>query len=236
MGGVIPLFAGAAAAVGVAAWTVRGRSSSVFGPSIWRGSCEGRAVALTFDDGPSESTPRLLDLLDRFNATATFFQVGLNADRLPDIAREVSRRGHEIGNHTYSHAMLPTADVETEVARAQQVLGEVHGGVPRWFRAPYGVRWFGLRDAQRRHGLTGVMWSTIGLDWKASGEEVARRLSDGASPGAILCLHDGRALAARPDISSTIEALERILPTLSGIGYHFQSVSQIACLTNSRNA
>jgi peptidoglycan/xylan/chitin deacetylase (PgdA/CDA1 family) len=98
------------------------------------------------------------------------------------------------------------------------------------------VRWFGLGAALDRHSLTGVMWTAIGRDWKAPADAVARRLVGGAGPGAILCLHDGRVLAHRPDISATIGALERLLPTLAGMGYHFQSVTEISCPTNSRSA
>src|SRR5215471_16707317 len=97
--------AGAAAVAG-AAWAVRGRSSAVFAPSIWRGPRDRRAIALTFDDGPSESTPALLELLARQNVPATFFQCGANIERLPHIARAVSDAGHEIGNHTGSHPMF----------------------------------------------------------------------------------------------------------------------------------
>src|SRR5580765_7165695 len=97
----------ALAGVGVAssflAWAVRGRSASVFGRSVWRGPRNRRAVALTFDDGPSESTPEILKILEEYGVTATFFQCGANVDRLPQVAREVAAKGHEVGNHTYSH-------------------------------------------------------------------------------------------------------------------------------------
>ena len=125
---------GTAMAAGLAAWAVRGRSSTVFGPSVWRGDRSQRAIALTFDDGPSESTPRLLELLERHGARATFFQCGSNAERLPRLAREVSDAGHEIGNHTHSHQPLwlraPSAVID-ELTLAQFVLTEVHGAAPR---------------------------------------------------------------------------------------------------------
>src|SRR5580658_6474856 len=85
------------------AWAVRGRSSAVFGPSLWRGPRSRRALALTFDDGPSESTPAILDVLARHGVAATFFQCGANAARLPNIARAVRDAGHEIGNHSQNH-------------------------------------------------------------------------------------------------------------------------------------
>ena len=88
---IVPLTAGAVAAgAGVLAHAVRGRSSRAFGPSVWRGDTRRKAVAITFDDGPSESTPALLDTLRQYGAAATFFQCGANIRRLPDIAREVA--------------------------------------------------------------------------------------------------------------------------------------------------
>src|SRR5690348_10834341 len=78
--------AGVCAAAGLLAWAVRGRSSRVFGPSVWRGPQDRRAVALTFDDGPSESTPRILEILARHGVSATFFLIGANVERLPSVA------------------------------------------------------------------------------------------------------------------------------------------------------
>src|SRR5579862_2964595 len=88
------------------AWAVRGRSSSVFAPSVWRGPRHRRALALTFDDGPSESTERILDVLARHNVPATFFQIGANVERLPSVARSIAAAGHEIGNHSHTHPLL----------------------------------------------------------------------------------------------------------------------------------
>jgi peptidoglycan/xylan/chitin deacetylase (PgdA/CDA1 family) len=225
---------GALAAAGWAAWAVRGRSSTVFAPSVWRGVATRRSIALTFDDGPSESTAELLDLLDRYSARATFFQCGFHADRLPSAAREVSAAGHEIGNHTYSHRrlwlQLPSF-VRTEVERAQRSLEEVHGISPKYFRPPYGVRWFGLRTVQQQCGLIGVMWTHLGRDWKLDSRAIVRRLVRAARPGAIFCLHDGREAAERPDIRSTIQATSELLPALLSRGFRFETISQILCPT-----
>src|SRR5262249_13821536 len=106
-GSMFPTLAAAGCAgSGFLAWAVRGRSASVFGRSVWRGDPNRRAIALTFDDGPSEATPEILAILDRHHAPATFFQCGANVDRLPEIARAVHDAGHEIGNHSYSHPLL----------------------------------------------------------------------------------------------------------------------------------
>ena len=225
---------GAAAAVATAAWAVRGRSSAVFAESVWRGPGSRRSLALTFDDGPSESTPRILEILSKQNVTATFFQVGANADRLPAVARAVAEAGHEIGNHTYSHPMLcfrNGAYMTRELRRAQESIERHTGARPRWFRAPFGVRWPGLRAAQQDCGVTGVMWTVIGYDWKLKGNAVAGRISGGVSNGAILCLHDGRELRAKPDVESTVEAVALLIPRLLDQGRQFETVSRLLCQT-----
>jgi peptidoglycan/xylan/chitin deacetylase (PgdA/CDA1 family) len=221
------------------AWAVRGRSSAVFAPSVWRASTARRAIALTFDDGPSESTPAVLDILAQYKAPATFFLCGANVDRLPGIARQIAAAGHEIGNHTYSHPYLflrtPSA-IAAELARAQETIQASTGVRPRWLRVPYGVRWFGLRRAQTALGLTGVMWTAIGYDWSLRADEVVKRVSAKTVNGAILCLHDGRELRVKPDIGATVEAVRRLVPMLLDQGYTFETVTRLLCPTNSRSA
>ncbi|MGD0500256.1 MAG: polysaccharide deacetylase family protein [Bryobacteraceae bacterium] len=235
-GGWILAVGGAAAASSAfLAWAVRGRSASVLAPSLWRGPRGRRAIALTFDDGPSEGTPQLLEILARSNVHASFFQCGANVERLPDIARAVAQAGHEIGNHSYSHPLFcfrSAEFIETELRRAQEAIASRAGVRPAWFRAPFGVRWFGLARAQRRLGLTGVMWTAIGYDWKLGAEEVVRRMAARAANGSILCLHDGRELRARPDIGVTVEAVRRLVPLLLDRGYRFETVSRLLCPTN----
>jgi peptidoglycan-N-acetylglucosamine deacetylase len=227
------------AAVGASAglaYAVRSPASSILAPSIHRGARTRRAIALTFDDGPSESTPQLLEILAGLKVSATFFQCGANVRRLPDVARAVAESGHEIGNHTDTHPMLYSKSREfigRELERAQEAIEGATGVRPKYFRAPYGVRWFGLRQAQDRLGLVGVMWTTIALDWKRPADRVVPRLLRGAKNGAILCLHDGRRLDAGPDIRSTLEAAREVLPKLMERGYHFERVSEILCPTKS---
>lgn len=221
-----------AAGGGLLAHAVRGRSSRVFGPSVWRGDRRRKAIAITFDDGPSESTPALLDILRRHGATATFFQCGANVRRLPDVAREVLAEGHETGNHSDSHPLCcfrPASFIEGDFARAQQTFREIQGVDPRLMRAPFGVRWFGYRAMQEKLGLLGVMWTVIGLDWKLPVQAVCDRVLRGSGNGSIVCLHDGRGCDARPDVRNSLEAVKRILPALLERGYHFETVSQILC-------
>ena len=230
--GAAALGAGAA----VLAYGVRVPSSTLLAPSIYRGVSTRRAIALTFDDGPSESTAEVLEILAAHRATATFFQCGANVRRLPDAAREVIAAGNEIGNHTDTHPYLHFKSpdfIGREIAAAQESIAEITGVSPRLFRAPFGVRWFGLRGAQQRFDLTGVMWSTLALDWKWPAGRVLERLLHGATNGAIFCLHDGRRLHARPDIGVTLKTLRQLLPKLMEQGFHFEKVTDILCPTKN---
>jgi len=233
--GLLGVATGVAAAAGFMGYAVRGRSSSVFGESFYHGDRSRPALALTFDDGPSESTPKLLDALDKYHVPATFFMCGENVRRCPDVAREVASRGHEIGNHTDSHARLDFKSprfIYREMAQAQTTIQETTGVAPRWFRAPYGVRWFGVAQAQQLLGLRGVMWTVIGRDWKWPSERVSALMVNAAANGSIICLHDGRGVRPEPDIDTTIQAVEHALPLLQERGFQFLTLSQTLCPTN----
>jgi peptidoglycan/xylan/chitin deacetylase (PgdA/CDA1 family) len=222
------------AAAAAMAWAVRGRSSQVFGPTIWRGNPGRRAIALTFDDGPSPATPRILDILASYNIPATFFQCGENVLRAPELSRAVCDGPHEIGNHSHTHpnfALRRPPYIVGEFLRAQRAIAEATSRTPALMRPPFGVRWFGFREMQARLGLMGVMWSVIGLDWKLAAPRIAERVLSRARDGAIICLHDGRGTLKDPDARPTIEAVRRIVPALLEKGYHFETVSQLVCRT-----
>ena len=193
---------------------------------------------MTFDDGPSPGTLRLLDLLDRHQVPATFFQCGANVRRHPEIARAVIAAGHEVGNHTFSHArlcprlgwrfnLLSRKEVLREFEVAQRVIVETTGVTPRYLRAPYGLRWFGMDTVTRRLGLLGVMWTVIGHDWEWPAGRVAELVVRRASPGGIVCLHDGRDIQRDPDVSETLGAVDRMIPILKDQGYRFETVTGV---------
>ncbi|HVY93402.1 MAG TPA: polysaccharide deacetylase family protein [Bryobacteraceae bacterium] len=226
----ITVAAGLTAGFAATAWAVRGRSSFVFDHSFWRGEPGRKAIALTFDDGPSSSTPKFLELLAQYNVPATFFQIGVNVKRRPEIAREVLAEGHEIGNHSHIHinfALKPAQLIEGDFSHAQSVIEDATGVTPTLMRAPYGVRWLGFRQMQAKLGLTGVMWSVIGRDWKLPADAIADRVISRVRDGGIICLHDGRELDENPDVTPTLEALRRIIPSLAEAGYHFETISQL---------
>lgn len=215
---------------GVLAWGARARSAQLFCPSVWRGPRSRRAIALTFDDGPSESTLDLLSLLHTYGVRATFFHIGHHARRLPRAVRRCAGEGHEIGNHSDRHYGLwlrSPAFIRDEIVRAQESIARIAGAPPRLFRSPYGVRWFGLRSALREYGLRHVAWTVLARDWALDPAGIVERVAPRVSPGAILCFHDGRGMRHAPDISSTLGALERLLPRWLEEGYEFLTVSEM---------
>jgi peptidoglycan/xylan/chitin deacetylase (PgdA/CDA1 family) len=206
------------------------KGSQMFGPSVYRGPGTRKSIALTFDDGPSESTPDLLDYLEKEGIAATFFQCGMNVKRLPHIAGQVAAAGHEIGNHSYSHPKLPFKSREfilREFSAAQQIIEAETGVTPMLMRAPYGFRWVGLREVQERLLLLGVMWTVIGFDWRWPAGRVSEYVWRHRSPGGIVCLHDGRGVNVRPQIGNTLEAVRAIVPRLRDEGYRFETVSTL---------
>ncbi len=170
-------------------------------------------VALTFDDGPHPvHTPVLLDILARYNAKATFYVIGRNAQRYPEIMRRIVAEGHEIGNHTLSHpvlAQLGDGNILREIDRTQQIVWDIVGAVPVTMRPPYGA--FSARQMRMlfdQRNLPTVVWSVDPQDWRRPGASVvADRMIRGARPGAVILAHDihGATISAVP------QALEGIL-------------------------
>lgn len=186
--------------------------SNWFGPSLTRVPGN-TGVALTFDDGPSESTPYVLDILAEYNVKATFFLVGMNVLRLPDIARRVIAEGHEIGNHTWSHANFYRRapwQVGSEIRHCQKVLADTLGVQPRWFRPPYGVRWFGLFPALKKADMGCAMWSLDTCDWRDPANAIIDR-GTMTMPGEVVLLHDGFRTNPGHHRAETVKALPRIL-------------------------
>ncbi len=216
-------------------YAVRAPSSSLFGPSVYRGPLDRPSIALTFDDGPSERTPEIVSLLQLYGIPATFFQCGANIRRLPEIARHVAREGHEIGNHSDLHPNFcfhSRSGIVADFKLAQLTIEDQVGVSPSLMRAPFGVRWFGFREAQRELNLLGVMWTVMGNDWKLNAPAISNRLLRGACNGAIFCLHDGRELEPCKPASATAEALRIAIPILLKRGYRFHTVSNLLCPKN----
>jgi peptidoglycan/xylan/chitin deacetylase (PgdA/CDA1 family) len=158
-----------------------------------------REVSITIDDGPHPAvTPAVLDMLDAHGARATFFCIAEQAHQHPALCREIIRRGHSVQNHTHQHrhnfAFLGTRGFEREIGQAQDTLADITGQIPRFFRAPAGLRNPFLAPVLQRLELTLVSWTRRGFDTvKRRPDEVLAKLTDGLGAGDILLLHDGNA-------------------------------------------
>ncbi|RYZ74384.1 MAG: polysaccharide deacetylase family protein [Lysobacteraceae bacterium] len=178
-------------------WGTMRPQSRLFSPVLSRLPITANAVWLTVDDGPSPETAALLDLLDRHQARATFFLVAERAAARPELAREILRRGHGIGNHSFSHPQawfwaLGPRRMAAQVDRAQATLRELTGQAPRWFRAVVGMANPFLSASLKKHGLARVAWSARGFDGVAGQpDKVVARIVEDLRPGAIVLLHEG---------------------------------------------
>src|SRR2546423_9118831 len=187
-----PLVAGAAfgvTALSGAYYATYAVRSQVLGPTDWRGRTDTSSVALTFDDGPSPDTERVLDALAAHDARATFFMVGQHAERHARTARRVAAEGHEVGNHSYSHPIFlyrGARETRRQLAPAQSAIEEASGVRPRFSRPPCGVRTPAYFRAARAIGLRTVQWTVAGVDWERIGAgESARRVVEGAGAGSV---------------------------------------------------
>lgn len=202
----------------------RGR---LLGPNLMRLSSAAAArgeVALTFDDGPDcEVTPRVLDLLDRFEMKASFFCIGSRADAHPEIVREIVRRGHAVENHSFDHAhafaMIGPRGTARDIDAAQAAITRIAGDRPHYFRAPNGFRNPWLDAVLTRRNLRYVSWTRRGLDTvRRNTAAVTRALTRGLKAGDILLLHDGNCGRTRNGEPMVLAVLPTLLQCLHRAG------------------
>lgn len=189
----------------------------IYPHALWRLNHKERAVYLTFDDGPiPEATPFILDMLDRFDAKATFFMVGDNVRKYPHLLHEVRMRGHRIGNHTYHHIdglWKPTAQYLADVEMATELLQT------DLFRPPRGWMRINLYHTLRKRGYKVVMWDVVTRDYSRllTADDVFNNVKRFTRPGSIVTFHD-----SLKSIDKLKNALPRALQWFSQQGYEFR--------------
>ena len=203
--------------------------SSLLGPNWTRlpASSEARGeVALTIDDGPDPLvTPQVLDILDLHDAKASFFCVGDEALRYPDLCREIVRRGHAVENHSQSHsrhfAAFGPRRTAVDVDRGQQTLRAITGETPRFFRPTAGLRSVFLDPVLARRGLRLASWTRRGFDTReCRADLVLCRLARNLHGGDILLLHDGNSARTAAGVPVILEVLPRLLDIIRDAGLH----------------
>ena len=189
-------------------------------------------TAVTFDDGPHpQGTPAVLDALDRLGWAATFFLIGEQARRYPDIVRETVRRGHRVAVHGDRHDYLigrtPTA-AGADLNRAFTGIAELTDAVPVWWRPPYGVLSGPALLAARQLRLRPILWSAWGRDWRslATPDSVVTDLCRGRLNGGTVLLHDSDVMSAPGSWRTTVAALPLLAEHVAAAGLRVQALPQ----------
>ena len=181
-------------------------------------------IAITIDDGPDpQVTPQVLDVLDRYGARASFFCIGEQARRHPELCREIVRRGHAVENHSQNHhhhfALFGPWRMAREIATAQDTLAEITGQLPHFFRPTAGLRNPLLEPILAHHGLHLASWTRRGYDTRnRDADDVVRRLTHRLAAGDILLLHDGNAARTATSQPMILEVLPRVLQAAATAG------------------
>ena len=224
--------AGVLAAAGLISYGAVSPRSQLFGRTFVASSAASRQLALTFDDGPNDPhTLRLLEVLAKHEVKATFFMIGRFVRERPEIARAVTQAGHVIGNHTYTHPNLFFASgsqLARELDDCEKALADAVGEHSRLFRPPFGLRRPGTLRAVAGRGLTTVMWSVTGFDWRLpTAEAIEQRVARGLRGGDVILLHDGGHRHMGVDRAPTVAATERLVTRYKGEGYSFVTIPEM---------
>ncbi len=203
-----------------------------FGPVFYRGAQSDKVVALTFDDGPYPPyTDRLLDVLAEKRVSATFFVIGENAARQPELVKRMAKEGHQVANHTYHHPdllKLDAKEIENEVVSTSQIIAALTGAAPSAVRPPHGFRDPLVLAVLRERKLDVVQWSVLSRDWTNPGsEEIVERTLRKVENGSIILLHDGDGVESKASRSQTVEAAGVIIERLRAQGYRFVTIAEL---------
>jgi len=224
-------------AAGAAALTAAGYQSMAptgqwFGRTFAGLRRPSKQLALTYDDGPNDPhTLRLLDVLARHNVRATFFLIGRYVQQRPDIARELIKAGHVIGNHTFTHPMLTFQSgdrLRAEFDGCKRALTDAVGEYSNLFRPPFGGRRPAVLRMARQMGLEPIMWNVTAYDWKAeSSEYIEHKVTSKVQGGDVILLHDGGHRAFGTDRSHTVAATDRLIARYKAKGYEFVTIPEM---------
>ncbi len=194
-----------------------------------------RVIFLTFDDGPDpESTPQVLTILKKFNATSTFFVKGQSIPSAPGVLVQIKKEGHAIGNHAFSHVPLWTRKTDAvleEIGKTNQFIEKSCGMRPTLFRPPYGKFRPGFKKLLESLQMQMILWSINSRDYVENEppQSIVRNVLLGAKPGAIVLLHD-----SGKNVRNSLQALPTILANLKNQGYRFASLGGNRVSSNDR--
>jgi len=220
------------AAAGATAYHAMAPWAQGFGATFVGGPAGPKQIALTYDDGPNDPhTLKLLDVLAKDDVHATFFLIGRYVERRPDMARDVLKAGHAIGNHTFTHPSLAlTGAVQTRIQleECQRAVQDATGESPRLFRPPFGARRPHTLRIARSLGLEPVMWNVTSWDWKMPpAAKIVETCNRHIGGGAVVLMHDGSHLGFGADRWQTVVATHLLIETWRSKGYEFVTIPEM---------
>ncbi len=196
---------------------------------LFHGNTSCRAIALTFDDGPHpQDTPRVLDVLEKYEIPATFFLVGISVEQHPNIVKQIYQRGHQLGIHCYRHVPFPLENPKVlrgQLERTRNVIANTCSVSPEMIkdlRPPYGAFNTRMRSRLTEWGYRLVMWSCIPPHWMQPVDWSIHQVIDAIIPGAVIVLHDGHGHGTR-----VVEIVDAIIPRVQSLGFEFVTVEEM---------
>lgn len=187
--------------------------------TIWRLPSEKKIIYLTFDDGPiPETTPKILNILDRFNAKATFFCVGENVEKYPDLFMDIKHKRHSVGNHTFNHLKGWATPNFVYLRNVEKADSLIHSSL---FRAPYGkISYSQRKTLDKKYNL--IMWDVLSYDYdnRISPQKCLNNVLDYTRKGSVVVFHDS--IKAK---NNMLYALPRMLEFFSQQGFVFKAIT-----------
>ena len=206
---------------------------------VSKGSKYDKVISLSFDDGPHPKyTNEILDILKEYNIKATFFVLGLHAEKYPDVIKRIVEEGHEIGNHSYSHLDMKKSTkklIKSELERTQNIVYSITNKKPNVFRPPYGNYNEDVIDVANMTNLYVILWTYYqdSKDWSNPGVEVIVNTTlSNIQNGDIILFHD----YIYKKESHTVDALKVIIPDLINEGFSFATISELISISQERKA
>lgn len=206
----------------------KSRTFQLFGGLTYEVETSQKVVALTFDDGPTKNVDEILPLLDQYNAKATFFLIGQDLEKNLDEAKKIVAKGHQIGNHTYSHKRMVLKSpsfIKNEIEKTDKLIREAGYSGEIDFRPPYGKKLIGLPYYLYKHHRDTITWNIEPDTYFSSSEDKINDVVKNVRPGSIILLHP-----MYDHSGEELRTIEGILQTLSKEGYKFVTVNELQSL------
>lgn len=205
----------------------KSRTFQFFGKIIYRVDADKKIIALTFDDAPTSSTPEILRILAEKNIKATFYTIGQAIENHPELAQEIVRQGHELGNHSFSHQRFifkSFSFVRNEIGRTDRSIRDAGYSGEITFRPPNGKKLFILPLYLWRHNIKTIMWDVEPDTFHAGdAEKITGYALDNAKPGSIILLHP----FCGENCQADRDALPKIIDGLKAKGYEFVTINKL---------